>query len=65
MAGLGKNEDVRERQGEFDEQGPVPVARMLADIDQLMLEVEAILDNATAADLLEKFGMCKGFKNLD
>ncbi len=53
VAGLGKNKDVRERQEEFDEQGPVPVAKMLADIDQLMLEVDAILDNTIVADLLE------------
>ncbi len=53
VAGLGKNKDVRERQEEFDEQGPVSVAKMLADIDQLMLEVDAILDNTIVADLLE------------
>ncbi len=53
VAGLGKNEDVRNRQQEFDEQGPVPVAKMLADMDQLLVEVAAILDNTTAVDLLE------------
>lgn len=53
VAGLGKNEDVRERQEEFDEQGPVPVAKMLADMGQLMVEVDTILDNTTAADLLD------------
>jgi len=40
-------------QQEFDEQGPVPVAKMLADMEQLMIEVDAILDNTTSADLLE------------
>ena len=53
MAGLGKNKDVRERQLEFDEQGPVSTKKMLADMDQLMVEVNAILDNTTSADLLE------------
>ncbi len=53
VAGLGKNKDIRERQQEFDEQGPVPVAKMLADMEQLMIEVDAILDNTTSADLLE------------
>jgi len=53
VAGLGKNEDVRERQQEFDEQGPVPTDKMVADLEQLMVEVEAILDQTSAADLLE------------
>ena len=53
VAGLGKNKDVRERQLEFDEQGPVSTKKMLGDMDQLMVEVNAILDNTTSADLLE------------
>lgn len=53
VAGLGKNKDVRERQTEFDEQGPVPTAKMLANMEQLMMEVDAILDNITSEDLLE------------
>ena len=53
VAGLGKNKDVRERQLEFDEQGPVSTKKMLADMDQLMVEVNAILDNTTSDDLLE------------
>ncbi len=53
VAGLGKNKDVRERQLEFDEQGPVSTKKMLADMNQLMVEVNAILDKTTSADLLE------------
>lgn len=53
VASLGKNKDVRERQQEFEEQGPVPVAKMLADMDQLMIEVSAILDSIKSEDLLE------------
>lgn len=53
VAGLGKNKDVRERQKEFDEQGPIDVEKMLANMDQLMLEVDTILNQTTAEDLLE------------
>jgi len=53
VAGLGKNKDIRERQQEFDEQGPLPTQQMIADMEQLMVEVTAILDNTTSEDLLE------------
>jgi len=53
VAGLGKNKDVRERQQEFDEQGPVPTPQLLADMEQLMIEVNTILDNTTSTDLLK------------
>ena len=49
-----KNEDIRERQKEFDERGPVSTAKMLADMDQLMVEVATILDNIRPEDLLEE-----------
>jgi len=53
VSGLGKNPDVRERQQEFDERGPVPTTKMLADMDQLMREVDQILNKITHEDLLE------------
>lgn len=53
VAGLGKNKDVRERQKEFDEKGPVSLEKMLADIDKLMEEVNQILNNTSTNDLLE------------
>ena len=53
VAGLGKNKDVRERQKEFDEKGPVPVEQMLSDMDKLMEEVNQILNTTSTNDLLE------------
>lgn len=53
VAGLGKNEDVRERQKEFDEKGPVPLEKMLSDMDKLMEEVNQILNKTSTTDLLE------------
>lgn len=53
VAGLGKNKDIRERQKEFDEKGPIPLEKMLGDIDKLMEEVNQILNNISTTDLLE------------
>jgi len=54
IAGLDRQEDTRERQQEFDEQGPVPVADLLEKVDQLMVEVTQVLDRTTPIDLLQK-----------
>lgn len=53
VAGLAKNPDVRERQKEFAEKGPVPKEKMLEDMDRLMQEVDAILNKICSEDLLE------------
>lgn len=53
VAGLAKNPDVRERQKEFDERGPVPREQMVADMDKLMMEVDHILNQVRSKDLLE------------
>ncbi len=53
VAGLGKNKDIRERQKEFDEKGPVAVEKMLLDMDNLMKEVDQILSKTSTEDLLE------------
>lgn len=53
IAGLGKNPDVRKRQEEFDEKGPVSTEKMLTDLDNLMIEVNTILNKVKATDLLE------------
>lgn len=53
VAGLGKKEDVRERQKEFDEQGPVSSDKMLKDMKGLLQEVAQILNSTSTDDLLE------------
>ena len=53
VAGLGKSKDVRERQKEFDEKGPIPLEKMLGDMDKLMEEVNQILNTTSTNDLLE------------
>ncbi len=53
VSGLGKSPDHRIRQAEFDERGPVPVQKMMEDLDALMVEVNAVLDRLTPEDLLK------------
>jgi len=55
------NPDVRERQKEFDEKGPVPREKMIANMDQLMSEVDQILNKVSSKDLLAVRNV-QGFK---
>lgn len=52
ISGLGKAADHRQRQEEFDERGSVPTEKMLADLDELMVEIEAVLEKLSAESLL-------------
>jgi uncharacterized damage-inducible protein DinB len=45
--------DVRVRQQEFDEPGPIPAAELLCRLDDVMAEVDAALDRIDPASLLE------------
>ena len=54
LSGLGKQNDIRTRQKEFDEMGPLPIADLIIKVDYLMKEVEAVLDSVTPEMLLEK-----------
>ena len=53
VAGLGEKEDIRKRQEEFDEIGPVSTEKMLKDMKRLLLEVEQILNSTSTNDLLK------------
>ena len=53
VAGLGGAEDLRERQKEFDEKGPIHSEKMLQDLDDLMKTVNRVLDRIEATDLLK------------
>ena len=61
IAGLSKAEDVRKRQEEFDEKGPVEEKTMLAELDRVMLEVNSVLDNLSPQDLTAVYQV-QGFK---
>lgn len=53
LTGIGQYEDARMRQQEFDETGPISTKKLLQDLDMLMVEVEAVLDNLDVEILLE------------
>jgi uncharacterized damage-inducible protein DinB len=52
LSGLGGAPDRRRRQAEFDEQGPLPTAELLARLTALMEEVDQTLDRLDPASLL-------------
>ena len=54
IAGLGGHQDVRERQKEFDEQGPIPLEKLLELLIVLKKDVEVVLNNVSPKDLIEK-----------
>ncbi len=54
LSGLGKQKDTRTRQQEFDERGPISKEKLIQKVDDLILEVAAVLDPVTPEMLLEK-----------
>ncbi len=52
IATLGGAEDVRERQKEFDEPGPLPTPELLARLEATMAEAARILDRLDSSTLL-------------
>ena len=53
-AGLGKLPDIRKRQAEFDEKGPLPREELLQLIRKTEEMMEKVLENVQAEDLLRK-----------
>ncbi|MCB0843726.1 MAG: DUF1572 family protein [Bacteroidetes bacterium] len=54
IAGLGKHPDVRKRQQEFDENGPLPTAQLISLLDQLEVDVRKVLATVTPQMLVEE-----------
>src|SRR6516164_8058942 len=53
VAGLGGAADVRNRPGEFAEQGPIPRADLLHKLETVVREAQQVLGRMTARQLLE------------
>ena len=53
-AGLGANDDYRNRQTEFDERGPIPKKELISRLTSTMELVKPIILNVTADELLKK-----------
>jgi len=54
LSGLGGKPDLRQRQQEFDEKGPLPTQTLLDKLHAVMKEVEEVLQTVTSEELLRK-----------
>jgi len=52
VAGLGKVEDTRQRQQEFEERGPLPTELLRSKMEETMEEVKTVLEKVKIEDLL-------------
>ena len=52
VSGLGGQPDVRQRQEEFDEQGPLPKSQLLTLIEDVETDMKTVLGSLTPAELL-------------
>ena len=53
IAGLGGAPDIRERDKEFNESGPLPAEQLLERLDATMEQAQAVLDSLPPARLME------------
>ena len=53
IVGLGGAEDSRQRQKEFDTEGPIATNQLLSDLELLIKEVRHVLNKVAVTDLLE------------
>ena len=60
LSGLAKEPDTRRRQVEFDEQGPIPRATLVAMVDEVAEAVSRVLDGVTP-ELLLRTHRTQGF----
>jgi uncharacterized damage-inducible protein DinB len=61
LSGMGGQPDRRERQAEFDEQGPLPTEQLVGMLDALGREVDMVLVGLTAEQILQPVDV-QGFK---
>ena len=55
VAGLGQQTDIRKRDAEFSEQGPLPTSQLLDLLDSTRAELESTLDEVKASDLEQNY----------
>ena len=51
VSGVGGAVDIRDRQSEFDQRGPMPVTALIDRLEQAVSDVDRVLVTLTAADL--------------
>lgn len=54
LSGVGGQADLRERDSEFSEKGPLPKAQLIKKMDLLAVDLSAVLKELPAEKLLEK-----------
>jgi uncharacterized damage-inducible protein DinB len=53
ISGLGGAPDLRKRQAEFDERGPIPTPELLRRLDEVMSGVAQVLDHLTYEQIIQ------------
>jgi uncharacterized damage-inducible protein DinB len=61
LAGLGGHEDIRERDKEFTEKGPISKEMLLNQLEEVLNETIVFLKKLTSADLVKKYSV-QGFQ---
>ncbi|MCI4671205.1 MAG: DUF1572 domain-containing protein [Bacteroidia bacterium] len=54
ISGFGREADIRQRQAEFDEKGPLPTNELLDLLDKLEHDLLAVFDSITEEELLKE-----------
>lgn len=54
VSGVGGARDIRDRQSEFDQRGPLPVTDLIDRLEQTVSDVDRVLATLTPADLLTR-----------
>jgi uncharacterized damage-inducible protein DinB len=60
IAGLGGAEDIRKRDLEFSEKGPIPRAELVEKIETVVKEASRVIAKLSPADLMKKYSI-QGF----
>lgn len=55
ISSMGGEKDIRERQKEFDERGPLPKEHLIAQLDKLQEDAEKVLDTLPVEALVRPF----------
>ncbi|MEM7373060.1 MAG: DinB family protein [Bacteroidota bacterium] len=61
LSGLAKQVDIRQRQSEFDERGPIPKETLIDILQQLERDIAPVLDRLTEEDLVSMH-IAQGFE---
>jgi hypothetical protein len=61
IAGLGGAEDIRKRDLEFSEKGPIPRAELVEKLEGVVKEATRVIMRLSSVDLLKRYNI-QGFK---